>query len=203
MLIKNELNGTGVWAVLLQIDIPGSETIYLSSDGVNTSWNSQTWIAFPFDFQEINITSKGDVPSWQINVSNINGIIGVYASQYDAYIKANGIDGNIITCKCFIVNTNDLSNLTPVYSEYFQLTSIKADNKNVTFTLGGSNPFTSIFPKRRGLKNFCTFKFQSVECGYAGLQTTCDKTLSTCRIYGNDTRFGGFPGAGDGGVRLA
>lgn len=202
-MIKNQLTQTGVWAVLLQIDIPGTGSVYLSSDGVDTAWNGNTWLAFPFEFQEIQITSKGDVPQWQINVSNINGIIGVYAAQYDTYIKTNGIDGNVITCECFIVNTNDLTNLTPAYSESFQLSSIKADNKSVTFTLGGSNPFTSIFPKRRGLKNFCTFKFKSAECGYAGSQSTCDKTLSTCRSYGNDTRFGGFPGAGDGGVRLA
>jgi hypothetical protein len=45
-----------------------------------------------------------------------------------------------------------------------------------------------------------------VMCGYAGVTAMCDKTMTACRAMSggsNSARFGGFPGIGLGGLRLA
>jgi lambda family phage minor tail protein L len=36
-------------------------------------------------------------------------------------------------------------------------------------------------------------KWQATECGYAGAETTCNKTFQRCRELANQRRFGGFP----------
>ncbi len=39
----------------------------------------------------------------------------------------------------------------------------------------------------------CPWMFKGSECGYSGAGATCDKTISTCKGYGNEANFGGFP----------
>jgi|GEM_PF-2441631 len=46
---------------------------------------------------------------------------------------------------------------------------------------------------RRMFWPLCNWQYKSDECGYSGVQTACDHTLDTCKAYGNNGRFGGFP----------
>lgn len=39
----------------------------------------------------------------------------------------------------------------------------------------------------------CQFTFKDGRCGYSGIETKCNKTLSRCQALGNVTRFGGYP----------
>lgn len=199
---KNKLGTDSVFAVLLEITIPDTPIIYITSNGDNIAWNSQTWLAFPFDIGELNEEGKNEVPQWTITLDNRQRVIEQYLQQYDQYLKVNGIEGNEIKCTCHIVNTKDLANTEAVKTVYFELSQPTTTAENATFILTADSPFNITTPKRRFIKQFCYWKFKGIECGYSGAEITCNKTLTRCQQLNNSPRFGGFPGVGFGGVRL-
>ena len=199
---KNALGTDSVFAVLLEILIPGVPTVTITNNGDNIEWNSAVWQAFPFEISELNEDSSGEVPQWTITLDNRQRVIEKYLSDYDQYLKTNGIEGNEIKCNCFIVNTKDLENTVPITEVYFELHQPSTDSNTATFVLTADSPFNIILPKRRFLKQYCFWKFKGTECGYTGTALTCDKSLTQCKAYNNSGRFGGFPSVGAGGVRL-
>lgn len=199
---KNKLGTDSVFAVLLEIIIPATPTIYITSNGDDIIWNSQTWLAFPFDISELNEDGKGEIPQWTIELDNRQRIIEQYLQTYDQYLKANGIDGNEIKCNCYVVNTKDLANPEAVKTVYFELSQPTTTPEKATFILTADSPFNIMTPKRKFIKQFCYWKFKGTECGYVGAETTCNKTLTRCQELNNSPRFGGFAGVGYGGVRF-
>jgi lambda family phage minor tail protein L len=200
---KNKLGTDSVFAVLLDIEIPGvTEHITITSNGEDIIWDGVTWMAFPFEIGELNEDGKGEVPQWEIKLDNKQRVIEKYLQDYDQYLKTYGIEGNEIKCSCHVVNTKDLANPETVKTVYFELSQPTTTPENATFILTADSPFNIVAPKRKFIKTFCYWKFKGVECGYNGVQTECDKTLTRCKQLGNSTRFGGFPGVGQGGIRL-
>lgn len=200
---KNKLGTDSVFAVLLDITIPGlADHVRITSNGEDITWNGFTWLTFPFDIGELNEEGKGELPQWEIKLDNRQRVIERYLQDYDQYLKINGIEGNEIKCECHVVNTKDLLNPEPVKTVYFELSQPSTTPELATFTLAADSPFNIVTPKRRFIKTFCYWKFKGIECGYSGAETTCDKTLTRCKQLNNSPRFGGFPGVGVGGVRL-
>lgn len=192
----NALSSDSVFSVLLEIDIPATPTVRICSNNENVEFGGNTYIPFPFKLSELTTASKGEVPQWQIQIDNTSRAIEAYLQLYDQYLKEHGVAGNYISLTCYVVNTNDTSEA--VLTEQFVLTSFDTDTKWASFKLGAMSPFTMRYPMRRIIQNFCSWKFKSEQCGYSGSGTSCDKTLATCRSYGNSSRFGGFPGVGKG-----
>lgn len=223
---KNKLGSESLFALLLEINIPGVPQVTITNNGDEITWDSRTWIPFPFDISELSEEASGEIPQWTITLDNRQRVIEKYLSDYDYYLKANGIEGNEITCTLHIINTKEtevvelfddlvsldavvsLDNLTgtgnpqAIKSVYFELQSPSTNAETATFVMAANSPFNIITPKRRFIKQYCYWKFKGLECAYAGVGTTCDKSLTQCKAYGNSARFGGFPGVGIGGIRL-
>jgi lambda family phage minor tail protein L len=199
---KNKLGADSVFYVLLEILIPGVAPVTITNNGDNVVWDSKTWLAFPFEISELNEESSGEVPQWTLTIDNRQRAIEKYLSDYDQYLKAEGIEGNEIKCNCYIVNSKDLANTDPIKVVYFELSQPSTNHETATFVLVADSPFTITVPKRRFVKQYCYWKFKGVECGYTGTATVCDKSLLQCKSFGNSARFGGFPGVGVGGIRL-
>ena len=78
--------------------------------------------------------------------------------------------------------------------DVYYIDSYSADQNNVTFTLTSKFDVLDVeLPARKYSRNYCAWKFKSTECGYAGTETVCNKTLTRCRVLENQLRFGGFP----------
>ena len=199
---KNSLGTDAVFHVLLEINIPGTSQVTITNNGDNVSWNSKLWQAFPFDIAEINEDSMGEIPQWSIQLDNRSRAIERYLSDYDQYLKINGLEGNEITCTLYVVNSKDLLNTEPIKQITFSLSQPTTTSETATFTMTAASPFSIIVPKRRYIKQYCYWKFKGIECGYTGVAATCDKSLIQCKEYNNSGRFGGFPGVGIGGIRL-
>lgn len=223
---KNKLGSESLFALLLEINIPGVPQVTITSNGDSITWDSRTWLPFPFNISELTEEASGEVPQWTITLDNRQRVIEKYLSDYDYYLKTNGIEGNIITCTLYIINTKEtevvelfddvvsldavvaLDGLTgtgnpqAIKSVYFELQSPSTNAETATFIMSASSPFSITTPKRRFIKQYCYWKFKGAECAYAGTGATCDKSLSQCKIYNNSHRFGGFPGVGVGGIRL-
>jgi len=186
---KNRVSSDGVWLQIVTITVAGEEPIRLVRNNENIKFQGKTYYMFPFDVSPIK-ESGTELSSTTLSVSNVTGAIQQIVEQYD------GIVGADVNLK--IINTN-----VPDYvadEANFKITGVASDRNNVTFKLGADFVFTRRFPNVRILKDYCPFKFKSVQCGYAGNLTTCNKTLSDCRKRGNSKRFGGEPTIPQGGL---
>ena len=132
-----------------------------------------------------------------MRVSNVSRAIQSYIEQYDG-----GVDSTVILRVVHADHLVGTESNTVFCRLDFTVTGCTANAKEVVFSLGASNPWNRRFPLGRARKNFCRWKFKSNECTYSGLETTCDKSLSRCRVLGISRRFGGFPGVGLSGLRL-
>jgi phage-related protein len=193
---KNKLSNSGYTIVLFEITVPGlADPIRITSDNINTTWNSETYVAFPFELDEISEASTGEIPTVELRVSNHSRALERYLQDYDVYVKANGISP--IDALLSVVHSAHL-NLTTAEVEYeFRLKKPMTDQNWARFTLAGDNLFLQRFPLNKMYKNRCRYRsFKGTRCGYTGAVTTCDRSLSACRALSNSTRFGGFPGMG-------
>lgn len=200
---KNALATEAVILTLLELRIPSTPTVRLVSNTEDITWNGELWQCLEFTLSTIDQTAQGEVPQWTVKISNINRAIEQYIQAYDLYLKQHGIEGNEIECTIYAVNSLDLQNTTPILKHDAVLQKPSTDAQWGTFLLSAKNPYNKPFPPRRVYRNFCAWKFKSEECAYAGEGETCDKTLTTCRLLDNSTRFGGFVGTSAKGLIIA
>jgi phage-related protein len=81
--------------------------------------------------------------------------------------------------------------------EDFLINESAVADRQITFTLGAPSMLAIQFPRRRQLKLYCQWQYKSVECKYAGVLESCDRSLNGangCVFHGNSINFGGFPG---------
>lgn len=203
---KNKLATDSVFLICLKVTIPGvTDPQHMVRDNKDLDWQGITWTAFPFELDEISEV-KGEVPQVNIRICNIMRAMEGFIQDYDTYCKVNGYSPMEVVI--YVVNTKQIAAhpmCDPEVSHEFILKQPKTDSKWATFVLGASNPFRRRFPQGRILKNFCRFRFKGDDkrCGYTGTAAECNKTLARCRVLENSERFGGFPGAGKGGLVIA
>jgi lambda family phage minor tail protein L len=184
---KNKIATASAWLVLLEIQLD-AETIRLVNNNQNVSWNSQTWLAFPFEVDTVEETGKGEIPSVSVKVSNVTGEIMQYLEAEDG---ANGV--NVVIR---VINSDASANDTAEVELTFIVDRTEYDEALITFHLTGANCLTRRVPPRRYLKNFCGFVYGSIRCGVpsstVSTYPTCNKSYADCEERGNDSRFGGF-----------
>ena len=201
---KNKVSSDTCWLLAMRITIPddpSSQIVRVIANNEDITWAGYTWQAFPFEIDEIGENSKGEVPRVDVRISNVSRVMEYYLHAYDTYTKLNGYSP--ITVEIMVINTGNLGNTTPEVSYEFELQQPKTNAQWATFTLGASSPYRKRFPEYRILKNQCQHKdFKGVECSYVGAETECDRTLARCKELANAERYGGFPGAGNGAIRV-
>ena len=227
-LEKNKLTSTGAWLVLLKIkSVAGTimrfvkntenviwpATLGFDTWGALNTWGDvdtwgnyegyNTYVAFPFEFDEIGDTSKGEVPQVTIRVSNISRVMESYMEEQDGMVNAEVtlriVHTTNVTTDTLGTGTN---NPDPEIELQFDVLDSSVDNRWATFILGANNPFRMRFPRNRVMRNFCRYKdFKGARCQYTGVETSCDRSLYTCRnTMNNSEHFGGAPGVGSRGV---
>lgn len=179
----------------LEIFIPKTPTVRIINNSENITFRGEEFVAFPFSIGEIQ-TAKGEIPQFNLSIDNTGRAMQNYINSYDNYVKTHGAENSTIKAKIYVINTKDLSE--PVLEEFFELTDFSSDSKAVTFNLGAGNLFNMSYPPRKMYKDYCVFKFKGEECGYNGPETSCNKTLASCRAKNNSVRFGWFLGIAGG-----
>jgi lambda family phage minor tail protein L len=205
---KNKLSSTGAWIVLFTIQTPGGDIIRLCLNNEDVYWPStpttvdNLYIAFPLELDEIGETSKGEVPQIAVKVSNVSRAIQYYLEKEQGMMNSEVIirvvhSGNITTASLGAGEYN----ADPEVTLNYDIIDSHSDSKWVTFILGSGSPYRMRFPKNRVMRNFCPFLFKGARCKYSGEETSCDRSLYTCRnIMNNSENFGGAPGIGRRGV---
>jgi len=73
------------------------------------------------------------------------------------------------------------------------VSAISANEGNIQFEIAERYYDWSRPLNKRMFSKVCNFIFKSSQCGYAGAETWCDKTLTRCTELSNEDNFGGFP----------
>lgn len=186
ILEKNKIASAEAFLIFLEIIIPGlAEHIRVVLNNEDVVWNSQTWVAFPFELEEVT-ESKTELPSLNIKVSNVNRVMNSYVEH------ANGATGSMVILR--VVNSANLASDTPDVEETFSVQQITVDVNYATIKLGADAATTLRRPFWAYSCRNCRWKFKSVQCGYSGAETVCNKTLSRCKALSNTNRWGGQVG---------
>lgn len=182
---KNKLFTSTVWIVLLDITL--DSTVYrFCSNNEDVTFDGETYNSFPFDLEPTSESGSGEIPTVTLRVSNVTQIIHAYLEQL------NGAVGATVIIR--VVNSAYLSENYSELEFNFSILSVSANDEWLTFTLGAENPLRRRFPPYRFIASHCHWDFKSVECGYAGVATTCDRSYERCSALNNTERFGGYRG---------
>jgi phage-related protein len=144
-----------------------------------------TYVRFPILCDRISENSQSQIDTVRLVLANISQLIQGYLHQYD-------FRGKKVTIKT--VWSNILDDEDVILEDIYYVDSYVADIKNVTFTLSSKFDVMDVeLPFGRYARTYCRWKFKSTECGYAGAETSCNRTLQRCRVLLNTSRIGATP----------
>jgi len=163
----------------------GANDLRFAEYDSDVTYQGDVYSKFPLTHENISENTQGEIDHVTVTVSNISRLIQGYLESYDLRGK------KVIIRKVW---ANQLADPNAYTDSIYYIDSYTADENNVVFTLSSKFDVLDLeLPARRYSRNYCSWKFKSAECGYAGAETSCDKTLQRCRELSNQIRFGGFP----------
>ena len=206
---KNRVQSEHPWIILLDVQIDAATWIYLTNyDAIYEYWkkyyddwtgardeiifphsSGSSYEFFPFRVDVMKESSTGGLDSLQVVVDNSN-------RQMEAYLHSYDLIGNEVIMR--IVNLNYMESADNQILDYFKILSVTS-GRVVAFVLSHLGLINKRFG--RTISRSCTFRFKDSYCGYSGAGTSCKRilgdvsTAETCRYYGNEERYGGFPNA--------
>lgn len=195
---KNKIATPNPWIILLDIILSDDYKFYFTSNTENVNFTPpgetvHTYVSFPFDLDPNEQTSKGEIPTITLRVSNTTYLIHYYLELLSGAVGA--------TVTVYVVNHTYLDQDYADLTMTFTVVSTSADAEWVYFNLGAASPLRRRFPLYRCIADHCMWEFRvpggdksQVECSYSGVETTCDRSFDRCTTLNNTKRFGGFKG---------
>lgn len=196
---KNKLASGVPFVLLAKIEIFDStsqtfvETVYVANNTESVVFAGQTYVAFPFTI-ELRYEA-GAIPDISMSAVDFQKVL---LGKLNAYGGATGSRVTIV-----IANTGNLSAGAEI-EEVFEVTSASASEWKITLRLGAESVISRQFPARTQMKDRCSWRYKSAECGYTGGLASCDLSLqgaNGCAAHNNTINFGGFPAIQNRGIR--
>lgn len=196
---KNKIASANAWFVLLEIQFVDAttglvaETVYVANNNENVTYDSNTYVTYPFDIKMKH--EAGGVPEISLTAKDFQKIL---LDKMNAY---SGATGSTVIMR--VVNSANLS-AEPELEEYFEIINSSANDYTVSFQLGAENVLARRFPNSSQMRDRCRWRYKSDECGYVGVEVSCDLTLqgdNGCAFHNNSLNFGGYPGLRGTGLR--
>jgi lambda family phage minor tail protein L len=194
ILEKNRIATENPWLITLDVTWPDTTHSYFVRNTDNIEFQGRTYVAFPFEISTTDEQGKGNLPTVTLKISNVTRALTTFFESTGGAVGATVLI-RVINAALLSENYADLE-LT------YEVIAATIDAQWITATLGATNPLRYKFPRYRYLSLHCNWQFKGVECAFTGEGATCNRTLDACIVYGNQGRFGGFPGI-DGGIRIA
>jgi len=169
---------------------------YLAEYDTDVVFGGHTYIKFPLKRSNISESRGGGVDTLTISISNVSREVQYYLENND------GLRGEKI--RILQVWADHLAEPTNYIEDIFYIESTIAREHQAEFNLTSKfDVMEAVIPGRRLNRLYCQWVFKSDECGYTGVETSCQHTLEYCRILGNQKRCGCFPGVpGQRSIRL-
>ncbi|CCG43298.1 hypothetical protein [Magnetospirillum molischianum] len=188
---KNRIASNVAFVILIEVEVKDSfgnlvEILRMARNNEPIIFQDNEYVAANF---ELSLKEQaGSIPEIQVVAQDHTLAIQQRMQEY-----GGGVGFGI---RMIVVNTGNLSQ-PPEIVETFKVIRASARGYVVTFGLGAENPLSMRFPRRRQMRDRCSWRFGSAECGYVGDLRSCDLSLqgpNGCAAHGNTRRFGGFPG---------
>ena len=162
-----------------------NNNLYFAEYDEDVVYNGITYIRFPITHEFIGENTQGSVDSLKVMISNVSREIQAYLELYEFRNKKVDV---------MLVWANQLQDPNAYIKDTYYIDSISATEEAVSFALTSKFDLLDVtIPNRKYSRNYCSWKFKSTECGYAGAETLCNKTFQRCQALNNRLRFGGFP----------
>ncbi len=162
------------------------EDLLFAEWGENITFDSEVYQAYPIKHDEIGENSSGEVDAIKVRISNVSRTIQGYLEHYD-------FGGKKVLVR--MVWADRLAFPEDKIDTIYYVDSYTANDASAEFLLMPKMIVVEAqLPARTFKRNTCSWVFKSDECGYAGAETTCNKTRVRCRELDNQTRFGATPG---------
>ena len=202
---KNKLEGAQpVRLIALEYGDLSSSWVYWSLSNADVEYfqpgtaTPQTYTAAPVEVGRLEAGPIDQAPAQTLKASNVDRTMIAYLENN------NGLRGR----KVKIIRTFDnlLSNASANIVETYFVDGSKAKLTQAELKMVGRTTFYKItVPGRTYRRDQCQWQFKSCECtGTSGTPsnstlaspsfTSCLKTLASCDVYNNTSRYGGFPG---------
>lgn len=200
---KNKLHDGDPWIILAHIHLkklgdPTTTTdFYFCKNYVDITYQSQVYTAFPFDLSPSRVGSSGRIESVSLKLSNVARTLQPTLEAYNG-----GVDS---TVKISVVNNALIAQDHSALDMDFSVLNVTANEKNISLTLGASNPLRQRHPLYKYFFGHCRYvkRYKEIECRAVSDLTTCNGTLDNCIERNNARRYGGFPGMKSGGIQIA
>ena len=191
------LDPGAIWeGYILDTTALGGSVYYLTAMGAAT-WQGNAYANFPIMAEGFERNTSGKLPRPKITVANLDGAVGALVRD------AQDLVGSKVTRKrTFAKYLDGQPAADPTAG--FQDESFWIERKSletaeaIEFELVTALDLDGLkLPRRIIQATVCPWVFKGAECGYAGADSTCTKTLAACQAkFGTSpARFGGFPGA--------
>lgn len=198
---------------------PPATTTYYFHAGTNelsgnVVWAGTTYSRFPVQATGFEYAGTGQLPTPNLTVANLNGLLTLALIEVNAYTPGNDLIKakvtRIRTLKKYLDASNFTGGSNPTADpqaefprEVYYISRKTSETRDtISWDLASSFDMQGVAaPKRRALQ-MCQWKYKGAECGYSGALPTCSKTLEACEDHfgtGVPLPFGGFPGVGQFG----
>jgi hypothetical protein len=158
---------------LYDIEVNDTTTLYLvEGDPTGTgsvTYGGHTYLACAIEQEQRAENVEGDFPSFQLLVSNINGVAG-------GYIEANELDGRQVTIRDGLLRGTESDYLVRTYT----ISQARYNRKVASLTLGPPNFFK---------KKTCARKYQRMRCQHSWPKRFLDDAGCgyPSDVFGSDT----------------
>jgi len=162
ILSKNQLAAKAAWLIFIEITLTDNTVLRFVRNNKNVTYpiiDGHEYLASPFEIEPTKQTSKGEIPTVSLKVSNVTRLI-----QPQMQALQGGVGS---TVKLTVVNSELLAENYSELEMFFDILAAYSTAEWIVFTLGAPNPLRLRFPLHRYLALHCRWRFETEECGYA------------------------------------
>lgn len=196
--LDQDADDAWVWLWKITVDITASATsvVYLTNQAETITLGSDVYQPYPMTQGSIEQTNEGEVTTVTLTMSNVTRKLSTFIET------GAGLANMPVTLS--LAKRDDLASGAALVFD-FTVGNVTLTRASATLTLESPNFFQRVSPRDTVSRDRCRWRFKGKECGYVGTLSTCDKSLPTCILRGDDERdsgltrnhpqrFGGFPG---------
>lgn len=188
---KNRLHPDEKVLWLLDLDRNGTDHLRVVDHFTDVTYGGVTFTRAPVKIEEIG-EAVGTLTEFGVALPNIAGDM----SRKLGDDELKGRDAIL-----HMLPERQAGAASGALSATFKVLSARCDQKQAVLLLGAFGSGRINVPTVRFNRTRCRWTFKSAQCGYVGVETTCDKSFAGtggCFGRANQARYAGFPNLLDG-----
>lgn len=158
---KNKIATQNAFVALLEITINNTASTkkYYCNNNENLTYDGDTYEASSFDLTIVSENVKGEIPSLELNIQNVDRILGGIIDAADG-----GLGSSVVVSVVEVDATT--KGCTLAFSKEYEVMFVEMGGASLTVTLGVPNLLRQFFPFYKYIAEHCEWRFKWHECKY-------------------------------------